>query len=182
MTGQERIKKLEACVESFRRELAKLRVGRANVSLVEDIPVSAYENTLPLKEVASISAPEARSLLIAPWDKSLVQAIEKAIRDSNLGLDPVVDGERVRVTVPALTEERRGDLVKILNQEAEKVRVCIRQVREDAMQDIDNQEVKGEISEDDKFREREGTQEDVDAHNKIIEEIRANKEGDITIL
>ena len=182
MNEQERIKKLDACVESFRRELAKLRVGRANVGLVEDISVSAYENTMLLKEVASISAPEARSLLIEPWDKSLVPAIEKAIRDSDLGLNPVVDGENVRVTIPALTEERRGDLVKILNKEAEKVRVCIRRGREDFMKNIDSQEERGDISKDDKFREREGAQEDVDAHNKIIEEIRTNKEGDITTL
>ena len=182
MDEQNLIQKLQACLGGFKDELRKLRVGRASVELVENIPISAYENTMPLKEVASISIPEVASLLIVPWDKALIPAIEKGIRDADLGFQPVVSGDTVRVTIPPLTEERRMDLVKILNQAGEDARVCIRKLREDTMKEIDRTESSGEISGDDKFRLRDMVQKNVEKYNKEIDEVRARKEHEITTL
>ncbi len=182
MDEQGLIQKLKACSGNFTGELRKLRVGRASVELVENIPIQAYENTMPLKQVASISIPEASSLLIIPWDKTLVPSIEKAIRDADLGLQPIVSGEQVRVNIPPLTEERRIGLVKILNQETENARVCVRKLREDTMKEVDKAESSGEISEDDKFRLRDMIQKNIEKYNQEIEGIRANKEREITTL
>jgi len=175
-------KQLEGCVGSFRSQLAKFRVGRASVELIENVDVLAYGGTMPLKQLAGLSAPEPRSLLVEPWDKSLLPQIERAIREAGLGLSPVVDGEKIRVTVPQLTQERRLELVKLLNLETENARVCVRTVREDAMKAIERREESGEISEDAKFRERDLAQKEIETTNKNIEEIRADKERDITTL
>ena len=176
------LKELNTCLDVFKNETKKLRVGRAQTELVEDISVSVYGSFLPLAQVAAISAPEPRSLLIAPWDKSLIPAIEKAIRDANLGFQPVVSGEQIRISIPPLTEERRLELVKVLNGTTEVARVCVRRAREEKMRAIDAAEKEGTIGEDEKFRGRDKAQKQVDDYNSKVEEMRLHKEKEIVSL
>lgn len=170
---------LEQAIEHLKYELGKLRTGRANPSIVEDIMVNYYGSKTPLKQMAAINTPEARQITIQPWDRSAMGAIEGAIRESDLGLNPANDGILIRITIPALTEERRRDLVKVLNQKAEEGRIAVRSVREDAWKEIQDAQKDGLMSEDDKFKGKDKLQEVVDEYNKKIEEIRTKKEGEI---
>lgn len=166
-------------VEHFAGEAAKFRTGRATPALVEHLSVEYYGTRSPLKQIASISVPDPRSLMIQPWDRGALQAIESAIRESDLGLNPVNDGVVVRINLPSLTEERRRDLVKALNQTAEEARIAVRSVREEIMRGIQQAEKEGLMSEDDKFRGRDAVQEIVEKHNAKIEELRKKKEEEI---
>jgi len=170
---------LEKAIEHFKNELDKIRTGRANPALVEGLMVDYYGVKTPLKQIASINTPEPRQIVIQPWDRGALVAIETAIRESDLNLNPNNDGALIRVNIPMLTEDRRKDMVKILNQKAEDGRIAIRSIREDNWRDIQDMERKGEISEDDKFKGKEKLQEIVDEYNKKIEEIRAKKENEI---
>jgi ribosome recycling factor len=170
---------LEKVIEHYKNELSKLRTGRASTSLVEDLEVDCYGQLMPLKQLATISLPEPRAILIQPWDKAVLSAIEKAIINSNLNLNPVVDGTSVRVQLPQMTEENRKSLVKILKEKMEEGRISIRHWRENAWEEIQEGFKKGEIREDDKFRGKEDLQKVIDEYNKKIEEVGEKKEKEI---
>ena len=141
-------RRMAGAVEVLRKEFAGLRTGRASTSLLEPITVDAYGTQMPLNQVASVSVPEPRLLAVQVWDQSLVQAVEKAIRSADLGLNPQVDGQTVRVPIPELTEERRVELTKVAGKYAEQARVAIRNVRRDGMEMLKNMERDHEISQD----------------------------------
>lgn len=169
----------ENAVTHFAEEAAKLRTGRANPALVEHIMVDYYGTKTPLMQIASISIPEARQILIQPWDKGAMQPIETAIRESDLGLNPGNDGQNIRVVLPALNEERRRDLVKTLGARAEDARIAIRTVREDIWKEIQDMEKEGVIGEDDKFQGKDTLQKVVDEYNAKIESLKEKKEEEI---
>lgn len=165
----------EKTITHFREDLGKIRTGRASTAMVDDLLVDYYGAKSPLKQMASVSVPEPRTIVISPWDKGALVMIEKAIKESDLGLNPMNDGQLIRINVPALTEERRREFVKVLNQEAESARVAVRKLREDVWDEI--QELN--IGEDDKFQGKEKLQKVVEEYNGVIEEIRKKKEGEI---
>ncbi len=171
--------KCDGAIDHFISEMARIRTGRATPALVEDITVEVYGAPTPIKQAANISVPEPRQLLIAPWDKNLVAEIEKAIIAANLGVTPSNDGSAVRITLPALNEEQRRELVKVLNRRAEDARVAVRNIREDVWKAIQEAQKSGEISEDDKFAAKDALQKVVDTYNAKIEELRAAKEEEI---
>jgi len=170
---------LNKSIEHFIEELGQLRTGRASAAIVESLLVDYYGAKSPLKQVASITIPEPRTIMIAPWDKDTLVSIEKAIQDSHLNLNPNNDGQVIRINIPPLNEERRKDLVKVLNQKAEDARISIRKHREDAWDEIQEAEKAGLMGEDDKFAGKDKLQEVVDSFNKKVEEIRAKKEEEI---
>lgn len=170
---------LEKSIEHLKLEMGKIRTGRANPSMVEDLLVDYYGIKTPMKQVASINTPEPRLIVIQPWDRGALAGIESAIRESDLNLNPNNDGILIRVNIPMLTEERRKEMVKILNQKAEEGRIAVRSIREEIWKDIQDSEKEGKISEDDKFRGKEKLQEVVDDYNKKIEEFRTKKEAEI---
>jgi ribosome recycling factor len=166
-------------IEHFKGEIEKFRTGRATPALVDYLVVDYYGTKTPLKQIASINVPEPRSLMIQPWDRGALSAIETAIRLADIGLNPMNDGIIIRIALPPLTEERRKDLVKALNQKAEEARIAVRNIREDAWKEIQNLEKEGVIAEDDKFRAKEELQIVVEVNNKKIEEMRKKKETDM---
>lgn len=170
---------IESSIEHFKEELSQLRTGRASTALVENILVDYYGAKSPMKQVASITVPEARAIVISPWDKGTLVNIESAIRESRLNLNPVNDGNVVRINIPQLTEDRRKELVKVLNQKAEEARIAIRKHREDVWEEIQELEKDGKISEDDKFAGKDKLQKIVDEYNGKVEEIRKKKEDEI---
>lgn len=170
---------MEKALEFFQEELGKLRTGRASAALVENISVDYYGAKSPLKQIASITVPEARTIAITPWDRDSLVNIEKAIRDSQLNLNPMNDGQLIRINIPELNEERRKELVKLLNQNAENARIAVRKVRESVWEEIQENEKSGKISEDDKFSGKDKLQKLVDEYNAKIEEIREKKEKEI---
>ena len=170
---------LDGALEHLEKEAAKLRTGRANPSLVEDLEVENYGVMTPIKQVANISTPEARQLLVQPWDKSSLEAVEKVITEADLGANISNDGIAVRVAFPPMTEENRVDLVKVLNQKAEEARVTVRNVREEIWKEIQKEEKEGSLTEDEKFTGKDALQEVVDEYNKKIEDMRKKKEEEI---
>jgi ribosome recycling factor len=170
---------LEKSIEHFKSEAGKLRTGRANPGLVEGLLVDYYGTKTPLKQIASINTPEPRTIAIQPWDRGALVAIETAIRESDLNLNPNNDGILVRINIPMLTEERRKELVKVLNQKCEDGRVSIRSIREEIWKEIQDAEKKGEITEDDKFKGKDVLQEVINEYNKKIEDMRGKKENEI---
>lgn len=171
--------KLEKIIQHLKEEIASLRTGRATPALVEDLEVDYYGSKTPLKAIASISSPEARTLIIQPWDKNAMQPIERAIQGSSLGINPVADRDVIRLTIPALNEERRKELAKLLGRHLEDARIWVRKEREDALREVDRREKIKEISEDEKFRQRNEIQKFVDEVNKKIEEQGKVKEKEI---
>ncbi|MEI9966752.1 MAG: ribosome recycling factor [Candidatus Moraniibacteriota bacterium] len=169
----------EKVLDHFSAEAAKIRTGRANPALVEDLLVDYYGTKSPIKQIAGISIPEARQILIQPWDKGSLVFIETAIREADLGLNPGNDGQNIRIVIPPLTEERRKELVKQLNQRVEEARISVRSLREDLWKDIQDLEKQGEIAEDDKFRGKDDLQKLVDEYNQKLEDMRQKKEEDI---
>jgi len=171
--------KLEKIQEHLKNEIAGLRTGRATPALVEDLEVDYYGSKTPLKALASISAPEPRSLTIQPWDKNAIQPIEKAIQNSSLGLNPVTDRDVIRLSLPSMTEERRKEFIKLLGRHLEDARIKVRQEREDMLKEIDKKEKSKEISEDEKFRQAREVQKIVDEINKKMEETGKAKEKEV---
>ncbi|HKR17093.1 ribosome recycling factor [Rhizorhapis sp.] len=145
-------RRMHGAVESLKHDLAGLRTGRANTALLEPVHVEVYGAMMPLNQIATISAPEPRMLSVQVWDKSNVGPVDKAIRSAGLGLNPIVDGQNLRLPIPDLTEERRKELAKLAGQYAEKARVAARNVRRDGMDCLKTDEKKGEISEDERKR------------------------------
>ena len=163
-------RRMDGAIAAFKGDLAGLRTGRASPSLLDPIMVEAYGSQMPLNQVGTISVPEPRMLAVSVWDKSMVSAVEKAIRESSLGLNPMTDGTTVRVPLPELNEERRRELVKIAHQYAESARVAARHVRRDGMDTLKRLEKDGEISQDDSRSKSDEVQK---ATDKTIEEIDA---------
>jgi ribosome recycling factor len=168
-----------AALSHFQAEAAKLRTGRAHSSLVEDLMADYYGTRTPIRQVASVSVPESRTIMIQPWDQSSLQAIAEAIRSSDLGLNPADDGHVIRLSLPPLTEDRRRELVKVLNTRSEEARVSVRSVREEAWKEILSLEKEGLIGEDEKFSGKDGLQKEVDRFNAEIETVRKRKEEEI---
>ncbi|OGI27649.1 MAG: ribosome recycling factor [Candidatus Moranbacteria bacterium RIFOXYB1_FULL_43_19] len=170
---------MEKAVERFREEIAKLRTGRANPAMVENLPVDYYGAKSPLKQVASITVPEPRLVVITPWNKDNLVDIEKAVSESGLGLNPTNDGQVVRIAIPPLNEERRTELVKVLGKYSEEARVLIRQAREEAWDEIQDMVKNGKLGEDAKFKGKEQLQKLIDEYNGKVEEVRGKKEKEI---
>ncbi len=167
---------MHKAVENTRREFSGIRTGKATTSLLDLVRVEAYGNTMPLNQVALVAAPEARMLTVQPFDKGLAQAIEKAIRDSDLGLNPASQGGLIRVPIPSLTEERRKDLVRVMHKLGEEGRVAVRHARGDAHGRIKKLE---KIAEDDRSRGEKDLQKLTDEHIKQIDQLIAAKEAEI---
>ena len=170
---------MDGAIDALRREFAGLRTGRASASLLEPITVQAYGAEMPMTQVGTIGVPEARLITVQVWDRSLVGAVEKAIRESDLGLNPATDGQLVRIPIPPLSEERRVELTKVAGRYAEQARVAVRNVRRDGMEMLKRMEKDGEISKDAHHDWGEIIQELTDQHVKLIDEALAQKETEI---
>lgn len=171
--------KMEKAISAYTRELASIRAGRANASLLDRISVEYYGAPTPINQVAGISVPEARLLVIQPYDKTILGDIEKAILKSDLGLNPSNDGSIIRIAIPALTEERRKDLVKMVRKEAEEAKIAIRNIRRDGNDDLKKLEKNGEMTEDDLRGYSDDIQKITDNHINKIEDITKDKEKEI---
>lgn len=174
--AEERMKK---ALDAMHQSLSSLRGGRATPGMVENLRVDYYGNLTPLKQVASITIPEPRMIVIQPWDASAIKAIEKAIADSDLGVAPLVDGKLVRVPIPSLTRERREELVKILKKITEDGRVSVRSVRRDANDKIKALEKDKKITEDDSFKAQADAQKLTDRYIQSIDQVQAAKEKEL---
>lgn len=172
-------RRMDGAQEALRREFAGLRTGRASVGLLEPVTVEAYGSPMPLNQVATISVPEARMVTVQVWDRSLAGAVEKAIRNSGLGLNPAAEGQVIRVPIPPLSEERRVELTKVAAKYAEQARVAVRNVRRDGMETLKRQEKDGEISQDEHRQTAEEIQKLTDDHIKGIDEALSQKEEEI---
>jgi ribosome recycling factor len=166
-------------IEALRREFSKLRAGKATPALLEGIRVQAYGGQTPLNQVGSVGAPEPRLLVVQPWDKSLIGAIERAIQMSDLGLNPSNDGQVIRVPIPALTEDRRKDLVKVVKGIAEDGRIAVRNARRDGNDSLKKGHKSGDLTEDEEKRGHDRIQEMTDKHVKEIDSLLEAKEKEI---
>lgn len=172
-------RRMEGAVEVLHKEFAGLRSGRATTGLLDPVQVDAYGSMMPINQVGNVGVPEPRLLTVQVWDKSLVGAVEKAIRDSALGLNPQVDGQLVRIPIPALTEERRAEFAKIAGKYAEEARVAIRNIRRHGMDDLKKAEKDHEISEDAHHEYGAEIQELTDTYVGMVDESLHNKETEI---
>lgn len=170
---------IERAHESLKRDLAKIRAGRANPGILDGLRIEYYGTPTPLKQLASISVPEARLIVLKPFDRSQIQPIEKAIMEAQLGLNPSNDGELIRIPMPPLTEERRKELVKVARKAGEDCKVAIRKARHDAKDMIDSLQKEGEVGEDDAERARKELEEVVKTGTSRVDEIVSKKEADI---
>ena len=172
-------RRMDGAVEVLNRELSGLRTGRASVNLLDAVKVDANGSPTPINQVGNVNVPEPRMLTVQVWDGGMIKAVEKAIREAGLGLNPSVDGQLVRVPLPPLTEERRQELTKIAAKYAEEARISVRNVRRDAMEALKKSEKDGDISEDEHRRLSDEVQKVTDAHIKKIDENLAAKQKDI---
>ena len=170
---------IQKSIEHLKHEFSGLQIGRASSALVENLSVDAYGAIQPLKAVASISIPDSKSVSIEPWDKSMLGAIEKAIQNSDLNMNPTNNGNSVILNIPPLTEERRRDLVKVVGRMAEDAKISIRNVRHDALSRLKREEHDGDITEDDRKRSEKQIQEQVDKANSEIAQLAKDKETQI---
>ncbi len=171
--------RMKKAIEHFRKDLASLRAGRANPAMLDRIVLDYYGQSTPINQLANITVPEARLLVIQPWDKTTIAAIEKAILKSDLGINPSNDGNVIRLAIPQLTEERRKELVKVLRKRAEEARVAVRNVRRDANDLLKNSEKEKLISEDENKKGMDDIQKETDRHIKEIDAILQGKEKEI---
>jgi ribosome recycling factor len=172
-------RRMAGAVEALKGDLSGLRTGRANTALLDPVVVEVYGARTPLNQVATVSAPEPRMLSVQVWDKSNVGPVDKAIRSAGLGLNPITDGQNIRLPIPDLTEERRKELAKLANQYAEKARIAVRNVRRDGMDSLKNDEKKGEFGEDERKRHETDVQKLTDATIADIDAVSAAKEKEI---
>ena len=170
---------MEKAVEAMRREFNAVRTGKASPALLDTVRVDAYGSKMALNQVASVSTPEPRMLIVQPWDKSLMNEIEKAIRNSELGLNPANDGNIIRVPIPALNEERRRELVKHLHKLAEEGRVAVRHARQEANKDVKRRQSDHELSDDDARREMDRIQKLTDEYIAKIDQLLKSKEEEV---
>jgi len=176
---QETREGMNKSIDSLKNEFKKVRTGRASVSILDDIRVEYYGTMTPLNQMASLSIPESRLIIIQPWDVSVIKDIEKAILKSDLGLTPSNDGKLIRISIPPLTEERRKELVKVIYKKSEKYRVAVRNIRRDSNELLKGLKKDGEISEDDAFRAQDQVQKITDKHIKLIDDVCKEKEKEI---
>ena len=171
--------RMDKAVAALKEEFGSLRTGRANASLLDQITVDAYGATMPINQVGAVSVPESRSITVSVWDKGLVVSVEKAIRNSGLGLNPVVEGQNLRIPIPALTEERRRDLAKLAGKYAEQQKVAVRNVRRDANDDLKKAEKDGVINQDEQKRMESEVQKITDEAVRRVDEALKTKEHEI---
>jgi ribosome recycling factor len=172
-------RRMHGALEALRHDLGGLRTGRASTALLDPVHVEVYGSNMPLNQVATVSTPEPRMLSVQVWDRSNVQPVEKAIRNAGLGINPIVDGQVIRLPIPELTEERRRELAKLAGQYAEKAKVAVRNVRRDGMDHLKQDEKKHEISEDERKRLEHEVQKLTDDTIKEIDELANAKEKEI---
>jgi ribosome recycling factor len=178
-TLQKARQRMDGAIEALRREFAGVRTGKASPALLDTVKVEAYGSVMPINQVGTVSAPEPRMLIVQPWDKSLIKAIEKGLRESDLGLNPSNDGAVIRIPIPALTEERRKEYVKMLHKLTEEARVAVRNVRRDANDEVKHRQKDEGLSEDDIRREQAEVQKLTDQYIAKIEELMKHKEAEI---
>jgi len=171
--------KLKNAVLKLEEDLRGIRTGKSHASMVEDILVESYGEKVPVSHVASIATPDAKSIVIKPWDKSLMPTIESAIQKSNLGIHPISDKDQIRLSLPPLTEERRKELTKVVGKKMEETRIAVRQARDDFRKETQREEQEGKISENQKFGDFKQLDYLVDETNKKIAEIAEKKEKEI---
>ena len=172
-------RRMDGALEALHKEFAGLRTGRASTHLLDQIKVQAYGSPMPLNQVGTVNVPEPRMITVQVWDRGLVQAVEKAIRDSNLGLNPQSDGQLIRLPIPELSQERRQELTKLAHKYAEQGRVAVRNVRRDGMDSLKKMEKDGKISQDEHRHQSEAVQKLTDDHIKKVDETLAAKEREI---
>ena len=170
---------MDKTIESLRKEYQRVRTGRASTSLLDEVKVEFYGSISPISQVATLSVPEARTITIQPWDPKMIQPIEKAIMNANLGLTPANDGKVIRLNLPPLTEERRKDIVKGLKRDAEDAKVAIRNIRRDAIDGLKKLEKDKQISEDDLKRSEKEVQDFTNSHVAKVEEVLLHKEKEV---
>ncbi|MCF8111090.1 MAG: ribosome recycling factor [Desulfobacteraceae bacterium] len=171
--------KMDKSVSALKKDLQKIRTGRASLSLLDDVRVDYYGTPTPLNQIASLSVPESRLITIQPWDPSAVKEIEKAIMKSNLGLTPSSDGKIIRINIPPLTEDRRKEIVKQVNKLCEEYRIAVRNIRRDANDSLKSLKKDGDASEDDVSKALDDTQKLTDEHIKQIDDLYKDKEKEI---
>lgn len=171
--------KLEKTVDYLKNELLSLQAGRATPSLIENLEVNAYGQKMLLKELAALQAPEPRLIIIKPWDKEIITNIEAAIRESKIGISPITEEDFIRLNIPPLSEERRKELVKIVNEKIEECKISVRRSREEVWKEIQEMEKNKEITEDDRYKAKDELQKLIDEYNKKIDEIKKKKEKEI---
>ena len=172
-------RKMDSSITALKRELSAIRTGRATPALIENVPVDYYGVSTPLNQIASISTPDARAIMVQPWDKQALQEIEKSLIKSDMGFNPSNDGTIITVPIPPLTQERRQELVRLLKRKLEESKVSIRNVRRDGIDSLRKLERAKSISQDENRRTQEQLQKSTDNHVKIIEELGASKETEI---
>lgn len=172
-------RRMQGAVSVLKSEFSGLRTGRATSSLLDPISVEAYGSTMPINQVATVSVPEARMISVNVWDRTLVGAVDKAIRESDLGLNPVMDGQTLRIPIPELNEQRRQEIVKVAHKYAEQARVSVRHVRRDGMDTLKKLEKDHEISEDDQRAQADEVQKLTDQSIKEIDDMLATKEKEV---
>lgn len=178
-TKQDTTRRMDGAIDALHKEFSGLRTGRASVSLLEPVTVEVYGSRMPLSQVGTVTVPEPRMLSVQVWDATAVKSVEKAIRDAGLGLNPMLDGNNIRIPVPDLTQERRTELSKVAGKYAEAARVSVRNIRRDAMDSLKKAEKDGDISEDDHKRLSDEVQKLTDESIKKIDKMLADKEKDI---
>ena len=171
--------KMDRAVDAFKRDLTQLRTGRATPALVENIDVDYYGSMTPLKQIASISAPDARAIMIQPWDTAAMREIEKSLQTSDMGFNPSNDGSTITVPIPPLTQERRQEMVKLLKGKMEDGKISVRNVRRDGLESLRKLEKEKSISQDDGRRAQDQLQKTTDGHTKLIDETGSAKEAEI---
>jgi ribosome recycling factor len=172
-------RRMNGAIDSLKHDLSGLRTGRANTALLEPVQVEVYGSLMPLNQVATISAPEPRMLSVQVWDKTNLVPVEKGIAHANLGLNPMIDGQTIRLPLPDLTEERRKELAKLTHKYAENAKIAIRNVRRDGMEALKEDEKKKEISEDDRKRKEDEVQKLTDKYVGDVDQAAAQKEKEI---
>ena len=170
--------KMDRAVDAFKRDLTQLRTGRATPALVENIDVDYYGSMTPLKQIASISAPDARAIMIQPWDAAAMREIEKSLQTSDMGFNPSNDGTTITVPIPPLTQERRQEMVKLLKGKVEDGKISVRNVRRDGLESLRKLEKEKSISQDDGRRAQDQLQKTTDGHTKLIDETGSAKEAE----
>jgi ribosome recycling factor len=171
--------RMDRSIQALKDEFSSLRTGRASVGLLDQVTVEAYGSNMPISQVGAVSVPEPRSLTVSVWDKGLIVSVEKAIRNAGLGLNPVVEGQNLRIPIPALTEERRRDLAKLAGKYAEQQRIAVRNVRREAMEDLKKAEKAGTITQDEQKRLEGDTQKMTDEAIRRVDEALKTKEHEI---
>lgn len=172
-------RRMDGATNAFRNDIASIRTGRASANILDPVTVEAYGSRVPLNQVANITVPEPRMLGVSIWDKSMVNAVDRAIRESNLGLNPIMDGQNLRIPLPDLTQERRKSLVKVAHEYTEKAKVAVRNVRRDAMDALKKAEKDGDIGQDDSRAQSEKVQKMTDDTIADVDRLMVEKEKEI---